>query len=59
MDSTQFITGITMFSSSIIALIAIFNHKKIRIKCCKKELSASFNIDEATPPIPPPVPPPT
>jgi len=49
--NAQFIAGLSMLSGSLLAIIAMFNHKKITIKCCKKELSASFSVDEATPPI--------
>lgn len=32
-------------------IVGIINHKKIRSKCCGRELSASVDIEPSTPPV--------
>lgn len=42
--------GIAIFISVVTAVIGVINHKRIRSKCCNREMSASIDIENTTPP---------
>ena len=42
--------GVAIFVSVATAIIGIINHKRIRSKCCGREMSASVDIENTTPP---------
>jgi hypothetical protein len=46
------ILGILAISISVgTTILGIINHKKIRSKCCGREVSASIDIEPTTPPV--------
>ena len=36
--------------SVVTSVVALVNHKRIRSKCCEKEITASIDIESTTPP---------
>ena len=42
--------GVAIFISVVTAVIGFINHKRIRSKCCGREMSASVDIENTTPP---------
>ena len=54
MDSNQYISG-GVGASIVVALLILkqvyntLNHKRIRSKCCGKDIEASVDIEETTP----------
>jgi hypothetical protein len=49
MDSGSILGIISIVISVATTVIGIINHKKIRSKCCGREVSASFDIEPSTP----------
>jgi hypothetical protein len=44
------VSGVAIFVSVATSVIALINHKRIRSKCCGKEVVASVDIENTTPP---------
>lgn len=51
MDESNITAYIALAISVVTSLLALVNHKRIRSKCCDKEISASLDIETTTPPI--------
>lgn len=49
MDNTSILSVLAIVISVGTTVVGIINHKKIRSKCCGRELSASVDIDPSTP----------
>lgn len=50
MDSNNILSIISIVVAVSTAIIGIINHKRIRSKCGKKELVASIDIENTSPP---------
>lgn len=50
MDSSSILGIVAIVISVGTTVIGIINHKKIRSKCCGREISASLDIEPTTPP---------
>jgi hypothetical protein len=52
-------TGIMAVSGLVISIlgsvIALINHKRVRSHCCGKDIIASVDVENTTPPAPPPL----
>ena len=44
------VSGVAVIISVATAVVGIINHKRIRSKCCGKEVVASVDIENTTPP---------
>ena len=50
MDSNNIISAVSLVVSVLGAGLVAINHKRIRSKCCRQEISASLDIENTTPP---------
>jgi hypothetical protein len=50
MDSNSILSILAIVVSVMGSILAIINHKRVRSKCCGKELSTSLDIEDTTPP---------
>ena len=50
MDDNNILGIVAICISVGSTILGIINHKKIRSKCCGRELSASIDIEPSTPP---------
>lgn len=55
MEDTNITAYVALGISVVTSIIAVVNHKRIRSKCCGKELTASLDIETTTPPLKEPV----
>lgn len=51
MDQGEILGLVAIIISVGGTILGVINHKKIRSKCCGKELSASLDIEPSTPPV--------
>ena len=51
MDQGEILGLVALIISVGGTILGIINHKKIRSKCCGKEISASLDIEPSTPPV--------
>jgi hypothetical protein len=44
------IVPMSIVITALMSIIALTNHKRIRSKCCQREIVASIDIENTTPP---------
>jgi len=49
-DKLNAIVPMSIIITALTSIIAMTNHKRIRSKCCKREIVASIDIENTTPP---------
>jgi hypothetical protein len=50
MESEMIMSGIALIVAVVGTIVALVNHKRIRSKCCGREMSISFDLEATTPP---------
>jgi hypothetical protein len=50
-NQTNILTYVAFGIGLMTSLVGAINHKRIRSTCCKKEISASFDVESTTPEI--------
>jgi hypothetical protein len=48
-DTEMIMSGVALFFAVGGAVLAVVNHKRIRSKCCGREMSVSLDVEATTP----------
>lgn len=51
MDTSTIISGVSLAVAMGTSVIAVINHKRIRSRCCGRNVDMSIDIESTTPPM--------
>jgi hypothetical protein len=51
MDTSTIISGVSLAVAAGTSIIAVVNHKRIRSRCCGRNVDMSIDIENTTPPM--------